>query len=83
MFKNLDTPPEGGSDSLLWVDFAELRAMVHPDKCFSKGDLSGVAQRAKDIGRPFEPAGTWDVVSNINVEVIHNGANLTNNSITF
>lgn len=58
MFKNLDTPPSA-SDINLWADYVELRAVVHPDRCFSKGDLAGVAQRAKDIGRPFDSAIKW------------------------
>ncbi len=64
MFKNLDTPPDS-SDGLLWVDFAELRALVHPDKCFSKGDLSGVAQRAKDIGREFDANEKWRLIADM------------------
>lgn len=63
MFTSLDQPPQG-SEGMFWADFAEIKALVHPDKCFSSGDLSGVAQRAKDIGRGFEPAARWRDILN-------------------
>lgn len=53
---------------MFWADFAEIKALVHPDRCFTSGDLSGVAQRAKDIGRSFEPAARWrDILNYIQV----------------
>lgn len=53
MLENLDGVPEK-ADQFLWADFAELRAMVHPDKAFSRGDLSAIANRGRDTGRPTE-----------------------------
>ncbi|MGM9428721.1 hypothetical protein [Hydrogenophaga sp. MI9] len=49
---------------MFWADFAEIKALVHPDRCFTSGDLSGVAQRAKDMGRGFEPAARWRDILN-------------------
>lgn len=39
MLENLDTSPRN-TDLFLWCDFSELRALVHPDRCFSRGDLN-------------------------------------------
>jgi hypothetical protein len=44
----LEDPPASG-DPFFWTDFAELRAIVHPDRCFSRGDLVGLSQRNRDI----------------------------------
>lgn len=49
---------------MFWADFVEIKALVHPDRCFTSGDLSGVAQRAKDMGRGFEPAARWRDILN-------------------
>lgn len=69
MFTSLDQPPQG-VEGMFWADFAEIRALVHPDKCFTSGDLSGVAQRAKDIGRGFEPAARWrDILNYIQIRI--------------
>ncbi|UCV09415.1 hypothetical protein [Dechloromonas denitrificans] len=50
MLVRLDNPPNG-TDVFFWSDFAELRALTHADKCFSRGDLAQVAR----IGTPAEP----------------------------
>lgn len=63
MFISLDQPPQG-TEGMFWADFAEIKALVHPDRCFTSGDLSGVAQRAKDMGRGFEPAARWRDILN-------------------
>ncbi len=63
MFVSLDQPPKG-AEGMFWADFAEMRALIHPDKCFTSGDLSGVAQRAKDMGRGFEAAARWRDILN-------------------
>ena len=47
MLTALDAPPKP-SDPLFWTDFVELRALVHPDRCYSRGDLLGLLSRAKD-----------------------------------
>lgn len=53
---------------MFWTDFAEIKALVHPDRCFTSGDLSGVARRAKDMGRGFEPAARWrDILNYIEI----------------
>ncbi len=44
MFTSLETPPNG-KDIFLWTDYIELLAITHPDRCYSKGDLSGLARR--------------------------------------
>jgi hypothetical protein len=44
MLQHLDTPPPG-TDAFFWSDFAELRALTHPDKCYSRGDLDGLGTR--------------------------------------
>lgn len=64
MFKNLDTPPDQQAP-MLWVDFSELRALVHPDKCFSKGDLIGIARRGLDIGRIFDADERWKLIADM------------------
>lgn len=62
MFANLDLPP-AQHDAMFWADFAELRAVVHLDKCFSAGDLDSVAQRAKDMERGFNSADRWRLIA--------------------
>jgi hypothetical protein len=74
MFVSLDQPPQG-ADGTFWADFAEIRAFVHPDRCFTSGDLSGVAQRAKDMGRGFESAARWrDILNYVNIRISAFGA---------
>jgi len=58
MFVSLSTPPKK-SDPLYWADYFEVLAIVHLDKCFSKGDLRGVAQRSKDFGARFDYEMKW------------------------
>lgn len=53
MLESLETPPDS-SDPLFWADFAELRALIHPDRCFSRGDLDGLERRGRDTGRRYE-----------------------------
>lgn len=49
MLEALESPP-GNADPLFWADFAELRALIHPDRCFSRGDLAGLVRRGRDTG---------------------------------
>lgn len=58
MFMLLDAAPKG-RDAFIWTDFVELRALVHPDHCFSRGDLDGVARRARDMGAGFNAEDRW------------------------
>lgn len=37
------------SDPLFWTDFVELRAMIHPDRCYSRGDLGSLTKRRRDM----------------------------------
>lgn len=37
------------NDPLFWTDFVELRAIVHPDRCFSRGDLGSLSKRRQDF----------------------------------
>lgn len=53
MLENMDGVPEK-ADPFLWADFAELRAVVHPDKAFSRGDLASIANRTSDTGKTTE-----------------------------
>lgn len=69
MFISIDQPPQG-VDGMFWADFAEIRTLVHPDKCFTSGDLGGIAQRAKDMGRNFEPEARWrDILNYVQIRI--------------
>ncbi|MBD9360911.1 hypothetical protein [Methylomonas fluvii] len=64
MLENLETPPRG-NDSFIWTDFAELRAILHPDKCFSRGDLSGIEKRCRDLDMAgFKSEERWREIVN-------------------
>ena len=56
----LDIPPSS-SDSFLWTDFAELRALVHPDQCFCQADLDGVANRRRGMHEEFNDSEESDI----------------------
>jgi hypothetical protein len=65
MLQALEDPPKT-ADPFFWADFAELRALVHPDECFSRGDLASLAKRIRDTasGRSFDPETRWrDLIS--------------------
>lgn len=40
MLNNLESIPT--NDEYLWADYLEIRAMIHPDKAFSRGDLDSI-----------------------------------------
>lgn len=64
MLENLETPPRG-NDSFIWTDFAELRAILHPDRCFSRGDLSGIEKRCRDLDKAgFNSEERWREIVN-------------------
>lgn len=63
MLENLETPP-GGSDAFLWCDFAELRALIHPDHCFSRGDLISLENRSRSLGTGFDAELRWRDIIN-------------------
>lgn len=69
MLFNLDIAPSG-DDAFDWADFVELRAITHPDKCFSRGDLAGLLNRAKDRS---ERPGADTVASDDGVAVVTEG----------
>lgn len=57
MLTALESPPKP-LDPLFWTDFAELRALVHPDQCYSRGDLLGLINRTGDTeGRQRSKSG--------------------------
>ncbi len=62
MLNFLDKPPKG-TDSFLWTDFAELHALIHPDQCFSRGDLVGIENRCNDVGQRFDSEKRWREMS--------------------
>lgn len=45
MLIELDNAPPD-ANPLYWTDFVELRAMIHPDRRYSRGDLKAVMNRA-------------------------------------
>lgn len=47
MLLALETPP-ANAEPLFWLDFAELKALIHPDRCYSRGDLMGLLKRNRD-----------------------------------
>lgn len=63
MLGNIDIPPPG-KDQFFWTDFVELRAIIHPDRCFSRGDLHGVSSRCKDSDRRFNAEERWRDIIN-------------------
>jgi len=63
MLDKLDSPPKG-TDSFIWTDFAELRALVHPDRCFSRGDLSSIEKMSRDLGGGFKLEERWREIAN-------------------
>jgi len=70
MFHRLDSTPDK-SDPYLWADFAELRALLSINKCFSRGDLSGIEHRNKDMGEvTFNVENKWrDITSFVGIRV--------------
>jgi len=62
MFQSLDTPPNS-VDGFLWADFVELQAVVKADKCFSRGDLSGVSKRLQDRGERIDFEERWHLAA--------------------
>lgn len=51
MFANIENPPDV-SDEYTWSDYLELRALIHPDKCYSRGELASLFTRIRSTGRP-------------------------------
>lgn len=59
MLESLETPPDS-ADPFFWADFAELRALIHPDRCFSRGDLTSLERRLRDTGGTrFQTENRW------------------------
>ncbi len=63
MLEKLDTTP-GGTDAFFWSDFAELRAITHADKCFSRGDLDQLARLNKTKESSFKTEERWRSIIN-------------------
>lgn len=58
MLQNIDVLPDG-TDAFFWSDFAEFRAIIHPDKCFSRGDLSRLAEQNSTKEKNFDAEDRW------------------------
>jgi len=59
MLDALENPPSS-NDQFFWTDFAELRALIHPDRCYSSGDLHSLEKRCRDTGdRKFGAELRW------------------------
>lgn len=61
----LESPP-AVAEPLFWTDFVELRALIHPDRCYSRGDLLGLAQRLRDTApaKAFDAQLRWRDIAN-------------------
>lgn len=58
MFESLDSTPDE-SDAFFWSDYVELRALTHPDKCFSRADLASVSTSTSMSGRGSRQEERW------------------------
>lgn len=60
MLLAMETPP-AAADPLFWTDFVELQALVHPDHCYSRGDLASLLHRNRDtaINRTASDEARW------------------------
>lgn len=57
--ERLDILPSG-TDIYSWADYFELRALVHPDKCYTRGDFYTLVDQLESIGQPVpDPAEKW------------------------
>lgn len=57
MLNNLESIPS--NDEFLWADFLEIRAMVHPDKAFSRGDLDSVMRAQPEEFNREQSSAKW------------------------
>ncbi|MFM9972892.1 MAG: hypothetical protein ACKVQK_31335 [Burkholderiales bacterium] len=67
MLERLDMPPDK-SDSFFWSDFVELRALIHPDRCYSRGDLFSLEKRCRDFGISFDAEIKWREILNFTAQ---------------
>ena len=58
MLQNIDVLPDG-TDAFFWSDFAEFRALIHPDKCFSRGDMKRQADQNAVFDRVIDAEDRW------------------------
>lgn len=75
MLLAMETPP-AAADPLFWTDFVELQALVHPDRCYSRGDLSGLLHRNRDtaVNRTANYESRWnDIIRFADTRVIEFG----------
>lgn len=58
--ERLDVIPDT-SDIYLWADYFELRALAHPDKCYTRGEFSVLCQQLRSTGQPapLDAHETW------------------------
>lgn len=50
MFADINSPPNV-SDSYTWADYLEMRSLIHPDKCFTRGELGSLFTRIRSTGQ--------------------------------
>lgn len=58
MLENTDVLPDG-TDAFFWSDYAEFRAIIHPDKCFSRGDMKRLTAENKRSDRVINAEDRW------------------------
>lgn len=64
-FIALDSPPSETA-LLYWADFVEFRALIHPDRCYSRGDLDSLLNRSDKLTEKsaYETTTQWkDIIS--------------------
>lgn len=75
--ERLDMIPDS-SDIYVWADYFELRALAHPDKCYTRGEFSILCQQLSGTGQkaPRDPHETWREVKEFirNRSIIYVGA---------
>jgi len=75
MLLALDLPPKS-ADPLFWTDFIELKALINPDRCYSRGDLMALLKRTRDtaIDRERHDESRWrDVVGFCQTRIVEFG----------
>lgn len=76
MFANIENNPDT-SDLYTWSDYVELRALIHPDKCFTRGELASLLNRSRSAGgRAFDASALWaDIKKYVRIRIRDFGPN--------
>lgn len=69
MLDNLESLPS--NDEFFWADFIEIRALVHPDKCFSRGDLDSVMRAQPEENGREAAREKWKLASDFIIQRQH------------